>query len=53
MTVFAVLEPRLGSMSWAFVTEFAVLGGRRGFQFREFMIKFGGALSCLYIRGLA
>jgi hypothetical protein len=53
MTVFAVLEPRLGSMSRAFITEFAVLEERRGFRFRAFTIEFGGALLCLYIRSLA
>jgi hypothetical protein len=41
MTVFIVLEPRLGSMSWAFITEFAVPDGKGGFGFWGFMIDFG------------
>jgi hypothetical protein len=37
MTVFVVLEPRVGSMSRAFITEFGVLEGKRGFEFWAFM----------------
>jgi len=50
MAVFVVLETRLGV--WAFISEFGVLDGKRGFPFWAFTMGFGAleVRPVLYVR---